>query len=111
MAITRTYDQDGDADLWREHSLFSGRRTARYLCYSKSAVGDHVLEQVKVIGEKETKIPFTALTRTVDSDAKAWRKKQLVFKLVKRDTIAEAITDVILCSKSKYAPQDYIAAG
>lgn len=112
VAVTRTYDQDVDADLWRETGIFS-KRQARYLCLSKSEGStDHFVETVKIIGEKETPPPgFSTLQKTVDSDQRAWRKKQIVYKLTGRDKIKEVVTDVILCSKSKYAPQDYVSAG
>lgn len=35
VAVSRTYDQDQDADLWREGSFFK-RSSARYLCLSKT---------------------------------------------------------------------------
>lgn len=36
FAISRTHDQDQDADLWRETS-FLKRKSERYLCLSKTA--------------------------------------------------------------------------
>lgn len=73
---------------------------------------DHFLETVKIIGEKETPPQgFSTLQKTVDTDTKAWRKKQIVYKLTHRESVKEVVTDVILCSKSKYAPQDYVSAG
>lgn len=112
MAVTRTYDQDVDADLWRETGIFA-RRQARYLCLSKSeGSNEHFVEIIKIIGEKETPPPgFSTLAKTVDSESKAWRKKQIVYKLTHRDSVKEVVTDVILCSKSKHAPQEYISAG
>lgn len=112
MAVTRTYDQDVDADLWRESGIFS-KRQARYLCVSKSeGSNDHFVESVRIIGEKETPPQgFSTLQRTVDTESKAWRKKQIVYKLCHRETIKEVVTDVILCSKSKNAPQEYVSAG
>lgn len=112
VAVTRTYDQDVDADLWRESGIFS-KRQARYLCVSKSeGSNDHFVESVRIIGEKETPPQgFSTLQRTVDTETKAWRKKQIVYKLCHRETIKEMVTDVILCSKSKNAPQEYVSAG
>lgn len=112
VAVTRTYDQDVDADLWRESGIFS-RRQARYLCLSKSdSSNEHFVEMVKVIGEKETPPPgFSTLPKTADSESRAWRKKQIVYKLTHRDAIKEVVTDVILCSKGKHAPHEYVSAG
>lgn len=112
VAVTRTYDQDVDADLWRESGIFS-KRQARYLCLSKSEGStDHYVEHVKIIGEKEHPPQgYSTLQKTADTEIKAWRKKQIVYKLSHRESIKEVVTDVILCSKNKYAPQDYISAG
>uniref|UniRef100_A0A1B0C0F2 MABP domain-containing protein n=1 Tax=Glossina palpalis gambiensis TaxID=67801 RepID=A0A1B0C0F2_9MUSC len=44
-SIHRTYDQDADADLWRENNILFGRQTTRYLCLSKTeGLPDYVLE-------------------------------------------------------------------
>ena len=111
-AVTRTYDQDVDADLWRETGIFS-RRQARYLCLSKSeGSSEYFVETVQIIAEKQAPpVGFSGITKTVDTETKAWRKKQIVYKLVHRDSAKEVITDVILCSKSKNAPKDYVSAG
>lgn len=70
------------------------------------------MEAVKIIGEKDTPPQgFSTLQRTVDTEIKAWRKKQIVYKLSPRESVKEVVTDVILCSKSKYAPQEYVSAG
>lgn len=46
-AISRTYDQDSDADLWRDYSLF-GRQNTRYLCLSKSeGLPEYVVETLQ----------------------------------------------------------------
>ncbi|XP_051858305.1 multivesicular body subunit 12A [Drosophila albomicans] len=112
-AIHRTYDQDADADLWRDYNILFGRQTTRYLCLSKSeGLPDYVVETLKVIAEK---VPppkeFSLLSRTADSDQKAWRKRQIAYKLSKRGTVTHAVTDVILCSKLKIAPDGFKLAG
>ncbi|KAH8419991.1 hypothetical protein KR009_004771 [Drosophila setifemur] len=111
-AIHRTYDQDSDADLWRDYSIF-GRQNTRYLCLSKSeGLPEYVVETLQVIAEK-TAPPkeFSLLSRTADSDQKAWRKRQIAYKLSKRGTVTQAVTDVILCSKLKVAPDGFKLAG
>lgn len=46
----RTYDQDADADLWRETAILFGRRTNRYLCQSKSqGLPHYVIETLKLV--------------------------------------------------------------
>lgn len=66
----------------------------------------------RVCGERE--LPgegFSILTRTADTEHKAWRKKQICYRLAKRGTVTQAITDVILCSKTKIAPDGFTLAG
>ncbi|XP_034490866.1 multivesicular body subunit 12A isoform X2 [Drosophila innubila] len=112
-AIHRTYDQDADADLWRDYNILFGRQTTRYLCLSKSeGLPEYVVETLKVIAEKVAPPKeFSLLSRTADSDQKAWRKRQIAYKLSKRGTVTHAVTDVILCSKLKIAPDGFKLAG
>lgn len=45
--IHRTYDQDSDADLWRETNIF-GKRSTRYLCLSKSeGLPEYIVDTLK----------------------------------------------------------------
>uniref|UniRef100_T1H0H9 MABP domain-containing protein n=1 Tax=Megaselia scalaris TaxID=36166 RepID=T1H0H9_MEGSC len=47
IPVNRTYDQDADADLWRELVLI-GRQTSRYLCISKTeGLPEYVVETLK----------------------------------------------------------------
>lgn len=110
--INKTHDQDQDADLWRENILF-GKRTSRYLCLSKTeGLPDYILETLRVIGEREA-LPegFSQLTRTADTEQKAWRKRQLVYRLAKNGIAKQAVTDIILCSRLRQAPEGFILAG
>ncbi|XP_053684400.1 multivesicular body subunit 12B [Sabethes cyaneus] len=112
QVINKTYDQDQDADLWRENILF-GKKTARYLCQSKTeGLPDYILETLKVIGDKEA-LPegFSQLTRTADTEQRAWRKKQIVYRLAKKGVAKQAITDIILCSRLRQAPEGFTLAG
>lgn len=54
---------------------------------------------------------FSLLSRTADTDQKAWRKRQIAYKLSKRGSITQAVTDIILCSKLRTAPQGFVLAG
>ncbi|XP_067637238.1 multivesicular body subunit 12B [Eurosta solidaginis] len=111
--VHRTYDQDADADLWRENNILFGRQTTRYLCLSKTeGLPEYVVETLKVIPEK-TQPPkeFSLLSRTADTEQKAWRKRQITYKLTKRGNVTQAITDIILCSKLKVAPEGFKLAG
>lgn len=67
-AVSRTYDQDSDADLWRESGFFT-RKCTRYICLSKTeGTPDTIVQSLAIINEKETPPPgYTALTKTFDS--------------------------------------------
>lgn len=127
--VSRTYDQDQDADLWREGSFFK-RSSARYLCLSKTkgncfnkcltvsiknvftGLPDFVVHSIIVLSDKS--LPpegYSILSRTVDSDQKAWRKKQLGYRMVNRKTVKQAVTDIIVCSRLKKAPEGFILSG
>uniref|UniRef100_A0A1I8P1N7 Multivesicular body subunit 12A n=1 Tax=Stomoxys calcitrans TaxID=35570 RepID=A0A1I8P1N7_STOCA len=113
QSIHRTYDQDSDADLWRESNYLFGRQTTRYICISKTeGLPEYVVETLKVIAEKiAPPKEFSLLSRTADTDQKAWRKRQIAYKLSKRGTVTHAVTDIILCSKLKIAPEGFKLAG
>lgn len=110
--ISRTHDQDSDADLWRDGSFF-GKKITRYICLSKTeGISDFIVESVAVINEKE--IPpegYALITRTADSDQKAWRKRQLCYKLARREQAAYAVTDIIIMGRLKKAPLGFSLAG
>uniref|UniRef100_A0A6M2DMW2 Multivesicular body subunit 12A n=1 Tax=Xenopsylla cheopis TaxID=163159 RepID=A0A6M2DMW2_XENCH len=112
--ISRTHDSDSDADLWRASSGLFGRnaQSRRYLCITKNNNADYVVDKIGIIGEKDS-LPdgFTQLTKTEDSKQKAWRKKQLCYRLVKFENAKEVLTDVILCSRSKRPPDGFTLAG
>lgn len=66
----------------------------------------------RVCGERD--LPgegFSILTRTADTEHKAWRKRQICYRLAKRGSVTHAVTDVILCSKIKIAPEGFTFAG
>lgn len=66
--ISKTYDQDSDADLWKDSSFF-GRKCTRYLCLSKTE-GDinNVIKSLNVIPEKEfPPVGSNTIHKTVDS--------------------------------------------
>lgn len=112
IPISRTHDQDQDADLWREHSLFM-RKPGRYLCLSKTeGLPNHVIQEIAVVGDKD--LPpegYSLLHRTADTEQKAWRKRQLVYRLTHVKNATQAITDIIVCSRLKQAPAGFTFAG
>ncbi|CAB3371488.1 Hypothetical predicted protein [Cloeon dipterum] len=112
--VSRTHDQDSDADLWKDG--FFGRKVTRYLCLSKKqglpGLSDYIVESIAVVNDKE--VPpdgYTLLPRTIDSEQKAWRKKQLCYRLSKRSLTSNLVTDVIVLSKMKKAPEGFTLAG
>lgn len=54
---------------------------------------------------------YSLLHRTADSEQKAWRKKQLCYRLVNRRSVQVAVTDIIVCSRQKRAPEGFTLAG
>jgi len=109
--VSKTYDQDTDADLWRDG--FLGKKITRYLCLSKTeGKANFVIENIKVVNDKETPPEgFTLVSHVHNSDQKALKKKLLFIKLVPLETAKQAVTDVIVLSKSKRAPKGFQSAG
>ncbi|XP_003486169.1 multivesicular body subunit 12A [Bombus impatiens] len=117
--VSRTYDQDTDADLWRESGLFI-KKKGRYICFSKTeGLPQCVVEDIVVINERDTPPEgYSIISCTVDSMQKAWRKKQVCYKIRNKELCSKAVTDIIICSRvihkvytSKMAPNGFIAAG
>ncbi|XP_050296703.1 multivesicular body subunit 12A [Anthonomus grandis grandis] len=108
--ISRTYDQDQDADLG-EKTFF--KSTGRYLCLSKTeGIPSFVVQKIVFLNEKQ--LPpkgFSLLNKTADSQQRAWKKKQLCYQLANKKEIQLAITDIILCNKLKKAPLGFTLAG
>lgn len=106
--------EDQDGDILKENILF-GKRNTRYLCISKTeGIPNHVLEKVKIISVNEhlASDGFISIKNTSDSNQRAWRKKQLVYKLSKTENVIECITDIVLLSKYKNPPPEgYTYAG
>lgn len=110
--VTRTHDQDSDADLWKESNFF-GRKVTRYLCLSKTeGIADYIVEAVGIIMEKETPPDgYCLVQRTIDSEQKAWRKRQLCYRLSRRNVACSAVTDIIVLNRAKKAPEGFSLAG
>lgn len=111
QVVSRTYDQDTDADLWKDG--FFGRKITRYLCLSKTEGHlEYIVEDIAVINERDTPPDgYTLLSQTHDTDQKAMRKKQFCYKLCGRSGVEQAVTDIIILSKSKQAPQGFSLVG
>jgi len=111
--LMRSHDQKSDCDLWKDPLI---KRNQRYLCFTRafpSPTGmNNVLTGLMVLSEKEVAPSgYSLLDRTIDSGDKACRKKLIYFKLSSRESTKEAITDIILLTKSKRAPEGYTLAG
>lgn len=111
IPIHRTLDSDQDADILKENILF-GKKNTRYLCISKTeGLPNFVLEKIKIISSSEhlASDGFMSIKNTSDTNQKAWRKKQLVYKLTKTESIAEnCITDIAILSKYKHPLPEFL---
>lgn len=109
--ISKTLDQDSDADMWRESAFFL--RKTRYLCVSKTeGIPDYIVENICIINEKETPPDgFCLIARTIDSDQRAWRKRQICYRLTKRSLAKSCISDIVFQAKSKKPLEGYVSAG
>lgn len=108
IPIHKTLDLDSDADLLKENILF-GKKNTRYLCVSKTeGLPNFVLEKIKIISSSEhlASDGFISIKNTADTNQKAWRKKQIVYKLTKTENITECITDIVVLSKYKFPPPE-----
>lgn len=54
---------------------------------------------------------FSSLSRTADTSQKAWKKRQICYRLVNKKETKTAITDIIVCSKLRVAPSGFSFAG
>lgn len=110
--VNRTHDQDSDADLYRQSALF-GKRTTRYLCLSKiHGIADLIVQAVSITGEKDPPpASYCQIAKTKDTDQRAWRKSQLCYKVGRRSSATSCITDVILLSRMKKAPEGFQLGG
>lgn len=115
LAISKTHDADQDADLWREQSFLRRNKSGRYLCLSKSeGLPDFVVQDIAIVSEKG--VPpegYSLLLRTADTEQKAWRKRQLCYRLVntRSGRVSQAVTDIIVCNRLKKAPDGFTFAG
>lgn len=79
--MSKTHDQDSDADLhmqsWKE-SVFIGRKITRYLCLSKTeGISDYIVVNIDIINEKECPPDgYCLISKTIDS-GKLIKKKLL----------------------------------
>uniref|UniRef100_A0A2P2I4P1 Multivesicular body subunit 12B-like n=2 Tax=Hirondellea gigas TaxID=1518452 RepID=A0A2P2I4P1_9CRUS len=108
--VSRTHDQDIDADLYKDGFF---RRVTRYLCHSKTdGYLGYVVEELRVISDKESCPPgFTTLVMTMDTNQKAFKRKQICFRALSKNMARQVITDIIVLSNGKIAPEGFCLAG
>lgn len=113
VVVDKTLDSDTDADLLKENVLF-GKKTTRYISYSKNdGVPNHLVEKLKILNVNENLASegFISIKTTTDTNQKAWRKKQLVYKLSKTESITSFISDIIVLTKFRSAPDGFTYLG
>ncbi|EJW82432.1 hypothetical protein WUBG_06658 [Wuchereria bancrofti] len=114
--ITKTFDEQNDADLWRESSFNFFSRPVRYLAITRgtpqNTISTHVVTDLCVVKDSDP-IPmgFIAIDYTADSKEKALRKKYLCVRTVARDAVVDAIGEIVLLSKLRKPPKNYSSAG
>jgi ESCRT-I complex subunit MVB12 len=72
-----------------------------------------VVEKIKIINSSDNLANegFISIKNTTDTNQKAWRKKQLVYKLGKTDNVKEYITDIVVLTKYKNPPEGFVYLG
>lgn len=109
--VAKSHDQDLDADLWKDG--FFGKRITRYLCLSKTeGPSGFVIDSLCVINDKDAPPNgYVLLSKTYGTEQRAWRKRQLTYRLSETSSVFLAITDIIILSKSKKAPEGFTMGG
>lgn len=115
--ILKTHDESADADLWRESAFSLWSRPVRYIAVSrevKTAIpaSRSVITDLTVTKESEP-VPhgYIAIDYTADSKEKALRKRFLCVKTESVESCVDAVTEVIVLSKTKKPPRDHSLAG
>lgn len=109
-AVSKTHDQDIDADLYKDGFF---RRVTRYMCHSKTeGYMGYVVVDLSILPDRDSRLPgFTLIEQTIDSSQKAFKKKQLAYKQVPRNMATQTVTDIIILSRSKVAPEGFTLVG
>lgn len=99
--LLKALDTDSDADLFKENILF-GKKNTRYICVSKTeGLPNFVVEEIRIISASENLASegFISIKHTSDTNQKAWRKKQLVYKINKTENLKECVTDIVVMTR------------
>ncbi|VDM36395.1 unnamed protein product [Toxocara canis] len=114
--ITKTHDDQTDADLWKESSFSFFSRPVRYLAISRetpsNAVGVQVVTDLCVVKDTDP-IPmgFIAIDYTADSKEKSLRKKYLCVRTMARDAVVDAVGEIVVLNRHKKPPRNFSSAG
>uniref|UniRef100_A0A1I7X5J9 ESCRT-I complex subunit MVB12A n=1 Tax=Heterorhabditis bacteriophora TaxID=37862 RepID=A0A1I7X5J9_HETBA len=118
LIITRTHDDGSDADLWRESSFSIWSRPVRYLAVSREIPETAIKATVSVVTDitvvrDSDPIPhgFIAIDYCADSREKSLRKRFICVKTEPRDTVVDAVGEIIILNKSKKTPRGFTLAG
>jgi ESCRT-I complex subunit MVB12 len=115
--LLKSNERKDYCDLWKD-GVFKSKVT-RYLCYSRVAsTYDSVSCMKEVLGDlviqNDREMPppgFRLLEKTIDTCEKATNKKQICIKMIPVSATTDAISEIIILSKSKRAPAGYTSAG
>jgi ESCRT-I complex subunit MVB12 len=107
LQILRTHDQDADADLWKDG--FFGRRVTRYVCVSKTqGRPEHVVQSIQILYDKDLAPEgHSPIVQTADTAQRAFKKKQLCFKVAHFRSNCESIAEIVILSKLKTPPDGF----
>jgi len=112
IPIFKAYDINNDTDLWKD-GLF-GRKINRFICYTKDyPINEtyNVIEDVKLLNEKEILSGFIPVEKCYDTNDKCFQKKVLCIKVSGRFFTSMAVSDIIILVKSKRPPNGYTYIG
>lgn len=110
--IFKSYDANVETDLWRD-GLF-GKKTNRFICYTKDyPINEtyNVIEDIKLLNEKEMIGGFIPIDTCNDSNEKAFQKKTLCIKVSHRFFTSMAVSDIIILVRNKRPPSGYSFIG
>jgi len=110
--IVRANDTGTEPDLWKD-SLF-GKKINRFFCFTKDyPINEtyNVVEDIKLLNERDTLPGFIPLERCLDTSEKSFQKKTVNIKVSHRFYTTTAVSDIVLLVKSRRPPTGYSFIG